>query len=670
MARVSGPAVIVPRGIGKTTKNMTIYHFISDASGRMAGMADLDNLNLPRTIGRYQVLRLLGSGAMGSVVLAEDPRIKRKVAIKLMKLDAVKTEADRHEHLMRFQREAEVSGLLNHPGIVAIYDVGEEEGYGPFLAMEYVPGRPLDGLMKEGAALSTKEKLRIAAGLAEALDHAHAKGIVHRDVKPGNAMVGEDGRTKLMDFGIAKREDASLTQTGIFLGTPSYASPEQIREGKVDSRSDIFSFGVLVFELMSGQSPFPGTSINTILYRIVNEPPIEIQPPVLGILPEGWRRVFDKTLSKRPEERHATCAAFVRELLDAVVDLGKDDRRELLGLLKVSGDAPIPEIRSTSFDETMVVARPESRDSGRIWIAALALAVLAGGGWFLFRGPKAARLQIDSLPAGAKVFVNNLAVGTTPMNQPLQAGDNLRLELNGFRPLAYAFKPGEAPPAFTLEPIISEERITSVPPGATVVLDEKPLEGETPLTVRWNQGQPHRLTLTKERLAYASDFAPGEVPGGRTFELKEAAAAAARPEPALDPNAPGVLKLAGAFGVRVKVDGQDKGDLAPGATLPLPPGTHKVELASPRHYYRESRSLSVAAGQTQPLNLPPLATLTVETFPGTGKVLVDGQDAGIESDGSSLKLPHGRHTITVRGPKGIKSETVEVRGDKGLRFPL
>jgi predicted Ser/Thr protein kinase len=633
-------------------------------------MAELDNLNLPKTIGRYQVLRLLGSGAMGSVVLAEDPRIKRKVAIKLMKLDAVKTETDKHEHLLRFQREAEVSGLLNHPGIVAIYDVGEEEGYGPFLAMEFVPGKPLDGLMKEGVALPSKEKLRIAAGLAEALDHAHAKGIVHRDVKPGNAMVGEDGRTKLMDFGIAKLEDANLTQTGTFLGTPSYASPEQIREGKVDSRSDIFSFGVLVFELMSAQSPFPGSSINTILYRIVNEPPVEVQPPVLGILPDGWRRVFDKVLSKRPEDRYATCTAFVRDLLDAVLDITKEDRRELLGLLKVNGDSPIPEIRSTSFDETMVVARPEPRGASRIWLAAAAVALLVLGGWFLFRGPKAARLQIDSQPMGAKVFVNDLAVGTTPMNQPLQAGDTLRLELKGFRPLAYAFKPGEAPPAFALEPVVTEELIDSVPPGATVVLDEKPLPGETPLKVRWNQGQAHRLTLTKEKLGFASDFASGEIPGGRVFELKEATTAESRQEPPLDPNAPGTLKLAGGFGVRVKVDGKDMGDLAPGAKLPLPPGTHKVDMTSAKHYFKDSRSLSVIAGQTAPLNLPALATLTVETFPGTGKVLVDGQDAGIESDGSSVKVAEGRHTITVRGPKGSKNETVEVRGDKGLKFPL
>jgi len=633
-------------------------------------MGDLDNQNLPTTIGRYQVLRLLGSGAMGSVVLAEDPRIKRKVAIKLMKLDAVRTEADQHEYLARFQREAEVSGLLNHPGIVAIYDVGEVEGHGPFLAMEFVAGRPLDGIIKGGSALTMKEKLRIAVGLADALDHAHAKAIVHRDVKPGNVMVGEDGRPKLMDFGIAKREDASLTQTGTFLGTPSYASPEQIKEGTVDSRSDIFSFGVLVFELMSGQSPFPGTSINTILYRIVNEPPIEVQPPVTGLLPEGWRRVFDKVLAKRPEARHPSCTAFVRELLDAVVELGKDDRREVLGLMGLSGEAPMPEIVSTSFDETMVVSRTEPRKAAWPWFAAVGLMVALGAGWVFLKGPKGTRLQINSLPTGAKVFLNDLAVGSTPMNQPLVPGDKLRLELKGHTPTTYEFKPGEAPPAFALQPILSEELLDSVPQGAAVVLDEKPLEGLTPFKVRWNQGQAHRLTFTKGMLGSALDFGPGEVPGGRAFELKEATTAETRPEPPLDPSAPGALKLAGGFSVRLRADGKDLGELSPGSKVPLAPGNHQLELASPRHFYRDSRAVTIIAGQTAALTVPALAALTVETFPGTGKVLVDGQDTGIESDGSSVTLAQGRHTITVRGAKGSRTESVDLTGDKGLRFQL
>jgi tRNA A-37 threonylcarbamoyl transferase component Bud32 len=634
-------------------------------------MGDLDNLNLPTMIGRYQVLHLLGSGAMGSVVLAEDPRIKRKVAIKLMKLDAVRTEADQREYLARFQREAEVSGLLNHPGIVAIYDVGEVEGYGPFLAMEFVAGRPLDGIMKSGPALSLKEKFRIAVGLAEALDHAHAKAIVHRDVKPGNVMVGEDGRPKLMDFGIAKREDASLTQTGTFLGTPSYASPEQIREGTVDNRSDIFSFGVLVFELLSGQSPFPGTSINTILYRIVNEPPVEVQPPVTGVLPEGWRRVFDKVLAKRPEERHPSCTAFVRDLLDVVVELGQEDRRELMNLLRMHAEAPLPEIRSTSFDETVVVPRPSPLKAGWPWIAAAGLAVVVGGGWFLLKGAGGTRLEIRSAPPGAKVFVNDREAGTAPLNRPLAPGDRLRLELRGHQPLTYVVKAGEAPPDFSLQPIISQELIDSQPQGAMVVLDERKLEGLTPLTVPWDQGKHHRLTLTKDKLLFPKDFDPGEVPGGQVFKLLEATTAETRQEPPLDPNAPGALRLAGGFGVHLKADGRDLGELSPGAKVPLPPGTHRLELASARHFYRDSRAVTVQAGQTAVLTVPGLATLTVETFPGTGKVLVDGQDTGVESDGSTgIQVAQGRHVITVHGTRGSKTETVELSGDKGLRFPL
>jgi serine/threonine protein kinase len=634
-------------------------------------MADPDIPNYPKVIGRYQVQRLLGSGAMGSVVLAEDPRIKRKVAIKLMKLDAVRTQADQHEYLLRFQREAEVSGLLNHPGIVAIYDVGEEEGYGPFLAMEFVPGKPLDGIIRSGPELSLKEKLRIAGGLADALDHAHAKGIVHRDVKPGNVMVGEDGRPKLMDFGIAKREDASLTQTGTFLGTPSYASPEQIREGTVDSRSDIFSFGVLVFELMSGQSPFPGTSINTILYRIVNDPPVDIQPPVMGILPEGWRRVFEKVLAKKPEDRHPSCTAFMRDMLNAVVELGKEDRREVMGILHLTSEGPLPEIVSTSFDETMVVPTAPARKSSWSWVAALALVMGVGGAWFLFSGKKGTRLQLESRPAGAKVFMNELAVGNTPLNQPLSPGDKLRIELKGHQPLSYEFKPGEAPPTFQLQPIISEELVDSLPQGATVTLDGKVLEGVTPVKVTWNQGQAHQLTLTlsKPKQIFALDLGPGEVPGGRVFDLKDATET--RQEPSLDPNAPGALKLAGGFAVRVKADGKDLGELSPGAKLPLPPGHHKLELTSSPHFYKDSRTVSIVAGQTATLTVPELATITVETIPGVGKVLVDGQDAGIESDGSSIQVALGRHTVTIKGPKATKIINIDVTGPKVLdKIPL
>ncbi|MDP2875931.1 MAG: serine/threonine-protein kinase, partial [Holophaga sp.] len=327
--------------------------------------------NLPKMIGRYEIKRLLGAGAMGSVYLAEDPRIKRKLAIKVVKLDAIRSESDRSEFLARFQREAEVSGVLNDPGIVTIYDVGDSE-VGPFLAMEFVSGRPLDGYIKSGDihTMELKTKLRIAAGIAVALDHAHSHGIVHRDVKPGNVMMTEDGRPKLMDFGIAKREDASLTQTGTFLGTPSYASPEQIREGHATLRSDIFSFGVLVFEMLAGTLPFPGTSINTILYKIVNEPPVDVKPPVMGLLPEGWHRVFSRVLAKNADDRYPTCAAFLRDLLDAASTMDTDTRMEIMGVLKIGAGSAPPPILARSHEETMYIPPEKMQKSGGVgrWI--------------------------------------------------------------------------------------------------------------------------------------------------------------------------------------------------------------------------------------------------------------------------------------------------------------
>ena len=341
--------------------------------------------NLPKNIGRYEIKALLGSGAMGSVYLAEDPRIKRKLAIKVVKFDAIRTEADRREVLARFQREAEVSGVLNDPGIVTIYDVGDSE-VGPFLAMEYVPGRTLESILKSGVDLPLKTKLAIAVALATALDHAHSQNVVHRDVKPGNIMITAENHPKLMDFGIAKREDASLTQTGTFLGTPSYASPEQIREGVATGQSDVFSFGVMIFELLSGSLPFPGNSINTILYRIVNEPPVDIVPPVEGLVQDGWQRIFNRVLAKNPADRQGSCSAFVRELLDTTTDLGKTERMQLLGNLRPG--TPAPEHVTSPLDPVVsnastISAAPRPRGGpGRYAVAGfLVLAGLGGVSW-------------------------------------------------------------------------------------------------------------------------------------------------------------------------------------------------------------------------------------------------------------------------------------------------
>jgi predicted Ser/Thr protein kinase len=631
--------------------------------------------NLPKMIGRYEIKRLLGAGAMGSVYLAEDLRIKRKLAIKVVKLDAIRNESDRSDFLARFQREAEVSGVLNDPGIVTIYDVGDSE-VGPFLAMEFVAGKPLDAYVKSGEMLSMDlgTKLRMAAGIAAALDHAHSHGIVHRDVKPGNVMITEDGRPKLMDFGIAKREDTNLTQTGTFLGTPSYASPEQIKEGHATTRSDTFSFGVMVFEMLSGTLPFPGTSINTILYKIVNEPPLEIKPPVLGLLPEGWQRIFTRVLAKNADERYPTCAAFIRDILDATTELDKDLRLEIMGLLKLSGPGAPPPILSRAHEETMYMPPAKARKSGSGLFLGLGIAALLGlgvGGFLLFqKSGTSVTLQVE--PAG-KVFSGSRELGPTGVPLPIKVGEKVTVKREGFEPLDYIIKADETAPKMTLKPRITAETLRTIPEGATAVLDGKALEGATPISVKdWDQSKKHDLTFThkQEGKTRAVQFHEGEAPGNEVYQLVSDAEAATNGEvKTIDANAPGFLKVTGEFSVRVWLNNKDLGEAGGNAKVSLEPGTYKLELRSPKVFYKGFHSVTIRPGQPSSVSLPDLANITVETFPASGIVVIDGIPTSVESDGSSpIRVVKGQHTVSIQGRGG--SHAVDVKGDQPVKFKI
>ncbi len=647
---------------------------------------------IPQSIGRYQVLKVLGAGAMGSVLLAEDPRIKRKVAIKVVRLESLRSHKDEEEYLARFQREAEVSGLLNHPGIVTIFDVGEEDGIGPFMAMEFVAGQSVETLVKSGSSMPLEQKLRIAAGIAEALDHSHRLGVIHRDVKPGNVMLTEDGRPKLMDFGIAKREDAGLTQTGTFLGTPSYAAPEQIKEGAVTPQSDQFSFAVMVFELLSGKLPFPGNSINTILYRIVNEPPSDPQPPVEGILPEAWHRIFLRALSKEPEARYASCTHFIHELAEAALGVGTIVRQDLLSSLPpvdttqplapmvppiaapaigaATRISPVIQMGSNheeTLNQPLELGSLERTPKGRawLWVALLTLAV-GGGGYYAWSRPASATILLKTNPDKAQVTLNGrVLTDTTPVQEPLKAGDHLRFEAKGFQAKDLDFSTAaDWPGTIALAPILSTLELKTDPAGAQVVMDGKPLDGVTPVSVSWNQGQAHQLTFTKGTASLPKDFGPGEIPDG-VYALQPASASVA----AVTGN--GTVRFTGGFSVRVKVDGADKGELGNGKTLELPPGDHKLDLTNGKLFFSESRTVTIAMGQEAKVALPGLASLTVNTHPGVGDVLVDGKATGIQSDGSKLQMAAGKHTVTIRSLSGkTASQTLDVQGDKSVDLAL
>jgi serine/threonine-protein kinase len=281
--------------------------------------ATLLNTATRPTLGRYEVVGELGRGSMGVVYKGEDPKIHRTVAIKTVNLSEFDA-AMAQEMKQRFFREAESAGLLTHPHIVTIYDCGEEHDLA-YIAMEFLDGHDLKAYVAPERLLPLRETLSLVADVAEALAYAHTKGVVHRDIKPANIMrLKETQQVKVTDFGIARITSSSTTQTGMILGTPSYMSPEQIVGQRVDGRSDIFSLGVVLFELLTGQKPFAGEDMTTLMYRIAKER----HPAVTAInahLPKVVERIIDKALEKDLYTRYQNASEMANHLRKVVAKL-------------------------------------------------------------------------------------------------------------------------------------------------------------------------------------------------------------------------------------------------------------------------------------------------------------------------------------------------------------
>jgi serine/threonine protein kinase len=290
-------------------------------------------------LGRYEVVRELGKGAMGIVYLAKDPLIGRLVALKTIRVAAHADDDEAKEFQQRFIREAQAAGILNHPSIVTVHDIGQDDISGvSFIAMEYVEGNNLKEVLAQGRALTWDQIGEIIAQVADAIDFAHAKGIVHRDVKPANIILIEGNRAKITDFGIAKIASggANLTSTGQFLGTPNYMAPEQIKGAPVDGRTDIFSLGICFYECLTRRKPFGGDSLTSISYKIVHEPfpPLhEINPQI----PEGFEEVVGQCLAKDPSKRYQR---------------GKDLANAIRAVIR--GERPIRPTEPVFADETVV----------------------------------------------------------------------------------------------------------------------------------------------------------------------------------------------------------------------------------------------------------------------------------------------------------------------------
>jgi len=266
----------------------------------------------PTTLGRYKVLKELGRGAMGVVYLGKDPTIQRFVAIKTMRLDQIDDAEKLQEVKTRFFREAESTGRLSHPNIVTIYDAGEEQDLG-YIAMEVLEGTTLKEWSRKPHLMPLDALLSTLATVADALDYAHQQGVVHRDIKPANIMLTKERAVKVMDFGIAKMASSSKTNTDIVLGTPTYMSPEQIAGKKVDGRSDLFSLGVVMFELLTGRPPFTADNVSALLFAIGHTPhpaPATLRPDLHPLLQD----ILNRALQKDAVQRHRRASEFAQEL--------------------------------------------------------------------------------------------------------------------------------------------------------------------------------------------------------------------------------------------------------------------------------------------------------------------------------------------------------------------
>jgi serine/threonine-protein kinase len=274
-----------------------------------------------KRFGRYETVAEIGRGAMGVVYKARDPQIDRFVAIKTVSLWGQEPE-DEKEFRLRFTNEAQAAGRLHHPGIVAVFDVGENpENQDPYIVLEYVSGESLNKILSREKKLPLEGALQLATEIAEALEYAHAQGVVHRDIKPANILITEGGHAKIADFGIAKLNLAHFTLPGRILGTPAYMAPEQLSGEGCDGRSDLFSLGVILYAMVTGHSPFQGNSATTVCFKVANREPVSATALDMTLPPE-IDTVIARAMAKTPDERYQRGAEFANDLREILL-LGK-----------------------------------------------------------------------------------------------------------------------------------------------------------------------------------------------------------------------------------------------------------------------------------------------------------------------------------------------------------
>jgi serine/threonine-protein kinase len=605
---------------------------------------------VPPAIGRYQITGALGFGAMGAVYKAFDPLIKRTLAIKTIRLDIPPGSPQHRSFKDRFYQEARISGTLSHPNIVTLFDIGEENEV-PFLAMEFVEGKTIGAVLEEGTRFKPERVIGLVSQVAAALDYAHSRGVVHRDIKPTNLIVNDADKVKVTDFGIAKLADTEITHAGALLGTPSYMSPEQAMGEKLDGRSDIFSLGVVAFEMLSGQQPFPGANVTSILYKLVHVDPVEpADLEMNGLVPQKWREVFHKVLAKKPENRYQTASAFVEDLEYCLgswfTGLGTEET--------VSLQAPVPEPGTVTIPKMPAPALPAANEEQETLVL------------------------VDAPPAEVPETVI-----TRPAPAAPPPGDEATVLLAPLPPTEEA-----APPPTVLMPPPDANR--TLPPEPTV--RDAAARAEAPrrpaprpgVPVRWAIGAAAvvaSLALGIVGWALWQRSRAAAVPGGEPAPpVAEASPTPLTPTPetlALQPGQAGVLRIESEpSGARVTVNGEARGR-TPLRLADLPFGSYRVRVEQ-RGYEAQAREVSLsagaAAGELRFVLARPAAPVqggadVVSTPPGAS-VSVDGRPVGT-TPLTGLKLRPGKRRLEV-ALEGHETwaETVDVAAGESGRIEV
>ncbi len=643
-------------------------------------------------IGRYLVTGRIGKGGMGMVYRGLDEALDREVAVKTLTAEGTLDAESRR----RFEIEAKAAAKLQHPNIVTVFELGDDRGM-PFIAMELLPGVDLEALLRSGEELLLAERLEIVVEVSRGLAFAHEHGVVHRDIKPSNIRILDDGTAKIMDFGIAKLGSTHLTKTGMMVGTIHYMSPEQIRGTTLDGRSDVFSLGVILHELLAGQRPFRGEGPTDILYKIVHEPPEPLDVSGLGLDPR-LAGVVARALEKDAERRYPTATALGDALQAILEGEKKRDRaappaeplvtaRRLVqegrieeGLTRLRALAedtptsievrralraahraaegrkgPSEEASSDEFPELAATYRSAPTAPGPPPTLALetpatrllpaeplppprSLAPLLALGAVLLLlglglGVMFLRPRSDKAPAPGPASAPPLAPLASPSATPKDQG-------------ARSDGSARPPAAKVIVPVITD------PPGATVSLDGQKVKGTTPLDVTVDPASEHRLVVSLE--GYASpevELAPGKFPGEVRLRLEPAGPLA-------------TVTVSSAYPLDVSWRGRvlARGEVSP--RVSLPGGRQVLSLASAAHFLRAELVVNVAPGGEASVDAPALGRVSIRANPDNCQVFIDGTFVDYPPI-LDKPVAAGSHTVSFKWPDGKEAqESAEVPAGK------